>query len=197
MTVTVDTEILPAEDLGLSTLGDLLTHVVNKNRLVTQVLIDGKAPDLDHVPQWRGRPLLGHTIYIETHSPIDIATDVLNEIGRQMDAAEVSREQAIDDLHAAAPNKALQKLSSCFSTWQAAQQAIGQVAKLLKINLDQVRVQDATLASALTDFASQLRDVRDAIESRDYVTLADVLTYEIGRTISQWREALGQLRPAN
>lgn len=196
MTVTVDTEVLPASELGLSTLGELLTHVTGRNRLVTQVLIDGREPDLDHVPQWRGRPLTGHTIFIETHSPADIAADVLDEIARQMDAAEIAREKAVDDLHAGAPNKALQKLSSCFTAWQVAQTAIGQVAKLLKIDLDAVRVDDITLAEALANFAGQLRDLRDAIESRDYVTLADVLTYEIGRTVTQWRDALIQLRAA-
>ncbi|HEX8322424.1 MAG TPA: hypothetical protein VF595_00800 [Tepidisphaeraceae bacterium] len=196
MTVTVDTEVLPATELGLSTLGDLLCHVSNRNRLVTQVLIDGQEPDLDHVPQWRGRSLNGHTIFIETHAPADIAADVLDEIARQMDGAEAAREKAIDDLHAGAANKALQKLSGCFTAWQSAQTAISQVAKLLKIDLDRVRVEDTTLTEALANFAGQLRDVRDAIEARDYVTLADVLTYEIGRTIAQWRDALTQLRAA-
>ena len=196
MTVTVDSEVLPAAELGLSTLGDVLTHVSGRNRLVTQVLIDGREPDIDHVPNWRRRPLLGHTVFIETHAPADIAADVLDEVARQMDEAEVSRERAIADLHANAANLALQKLSGCFTAWQSAQQAIGQVAKLLKVDLERVRVQDITLAEALSNFAGQLRDLRDAIEGRDYVTVSDVLTYEIGRTIGQWRDALTQLRTA-
>ena len=196
MTVTVDTEVLSAEDLGLSTLGDVLCHVSGRNRLVTQVLIDGRAPDLDRVSQWRGRPLLGHTVFIETHAAADVAADALAEIERQMDASETAREKAIDDLHNNAPNQALQKLSACFTTWQTAQTAIGQVARLMKIDLDRVRVQDVTLAAALTEFAEQLREVRDAIEARDHVRLADVLTYEIGRTVGQWRDAVTQLRRA-
>ena len=196
MTVTVDAEVLPAAELGLSTLGDVLTHVSGRNRLVTQVLIDGREPDIDHVPNWRRRPLLGHTVFIQTHAPADIAAEVLDEVARQMDEAEASREKAIADLHANAANLALQKLSGCFTAWQAAQQAIGQVAKLLKVDLDRVRVQDITLAEALGNFAGQLRDLRDAIEGRDYVTVSDVLTYEIGRTIGQWRDALTQLRAA-
>jgi hypothetical protein len=194
MTVTVDTEVLPATELGLSTLGDLLTHVSNRDRLVTQVLIDGQAPDLDRVPQWRGRSLNGHTIFIETHSKAGIAIEVLDEITRQLNEADEAREKAVDDLHASVPNKALQKLSGCFTAWQTAQTAIGQVSKLLKVDLERVRVQDITLAAALTNFAEQLRMVRDSIESRDYVTLADVLTYEMAQTISQWREAISQLR---
>lgn len=196
MTVTVDTEVLPATELGLSTLGELLSHVSGRNRLVTQVLIDGQAPDLDRVPQWRGRSLNGHTIFIETHATTDIAIEVLDEIERQMDSAEIAREKAIDDLHAAAPSKALQKLSGCFTAWGVAQTAIGQVAKLLKIDLEQIRVEDITLAAALANFAGQLRDIRDSIESRDYVALTDVLTYEVGKTIAQWRDALTQLRGA-
>jgi hypothetical protein len=196
MTVTVDTEVLPAEELGLSTLGDVLCHVSARNRLVTQVLIDGQAPSLDHVPLLRGRSLIGHTIFIETHAPDEIAADVLDTIAKQMNDAEAAREKAVDDLHAGSPNKALERLSGCFTVWQAAQQAMGQVAKLLKIDLDRVRVEDVTLAVALTTFAEQLRTIRAALEDRDYVTLADVLTYEVAGTVRQWRDALAQLRAA-
>lgn len=194
MTVTVDSESLPVEQLGLSTLGDVLSHIQGKNRLVTQVLIDGSEPDLSHVPTLRSRELLGHTVYIETTEPRQIALDVLGEVEAQMDQADAARAAATDHLNAGETNKALQKLAGCFTIWQSAQQAIEKVAVLLRVDLELVRVDDITLAQALANFAEQLRSIRASLESRDYVSLADTLRYEIGETVHQWREAITQLR---
>lgn len=194
MTVTVDSETLPVEQLGLSTVGDVLSHLQQNNRLVTQVLIDGREPDLSLVPQLRGRSLLGHTIFIETSQPCEIAIDVLNEVEQQMDQADLARIAAIDHLSAGEPNKALQKMAGCFTIWSSAQEAISKVSQLLRVDLELVRVDDTTLASALQAFADQLKCIRETIEARDYVGLSDVLHYEVGQTVRQWRDALTQLR---
>lgn len=194
MTVTVDSQTLPTEELGLETLGDVLSHLQTSNRLVTQVLIDGREPDLDAVPQLRRKPLLGHTVFIETIEPRQIALDVLDEVEAQMTTADAARLAAIDHLSANEPNKALQKLSGCFTIWQSAQEAIQKVAQLLRVDLDLVRVDDITLTDALNAFAEQLRSIRASLESRDYVLLTDTLQYEVGQTVRQWREALEQLR---
>jgi hypothetical protein len=194
MTLTVDSQRLPCESLGFQTLGDVLSHIKSSNRLVTQVLIDGQAPDLSSVATLRARRLTDHTIFIETSAPNEIAGEVLDEIDRQMQTADIARLAAVDHLAAGEPNEALKKLSGCFTTWQAAQQAIGQVAQLLKIDLDLVRVGDVSLGQSLATFADQLRGVRDALQRRDYVMLSDTLAYEMEPTICQWRGALSQLR---
>ena len=78
--------------------------------------------------------------------------------------------------------------------WQAAQQAIKQVAQLLRVDLDRIQVGSVTLTQALANFANQLRMIRESLESRDYVSLSDILSYEIGQTVAQWRDALTQMR---
>lgn len=194
MSVTIDSEPLPAEAMGLKTIGDVLAHVQTQNRLVTHVLIDGEQPDLARVPALRKRSLRGHVVYIETTEPREIALQVLNAIETQMTDAEAGRTAAIDHLGAGEPNEALKKLSGCFTTWQAAQEAIGKVSQLLRVDLDRVIVDGVSLNTALQNFAEQLRTIRQSLESRDYVTLSDVLHYEIGATVKQWRDALTQLR---
>lgn len=193
MTVTVDSESLPVEQLGLSTLGDVLSHLQEKNRLVTQVLIDGTEPDLSHVSTLRSRQLIGHTIYIETTEPAQIARDVLNEVILQMQQADSARRTATEHLVVGETNKALQKLAGCFTVWQTAQQAIEQVATLLRVDLERVQVGEMSLTQILSDFAEELRSIRSALESRDYVSLADILRYEIDQTTERWFQAIKQL----
>ena len=194
MTLTIDSESLQSADHGFETLGDVLSHLKNSNRLVTHVLIDGRTPDLSRVGQMRAQRLIDHTVFIETSDPSQIAVEVLTDIEQSMDEADAGRLAAIEFLIASDPNKALQKLAGCFTIWQTAQQAIGQVAQLLKIDLNLVRVEDVTLSDSLNAFAEQLRSVRDTLQRRDYVMLSDTLAYEMEPTIRQWRGALSQLR---
>jgi hypothetical protein len=194
MTVTVDSQTLPIDQLGFKTVGDVLSHLQTQNRLVTHVLIDGLSPDLEQVGQLRRRPLLGHTVFIETTEPRQIAVEVLDGIERQMTEADTSRRAALEHLSANEPNKALQKLSGCFTIWQSAQETIEKVAQLLRVDLNLIRVGDTTLTEALGAFAGQLRSVRESLEARDFVLLADTLQYEMEETIAQWRDALTQLR---
>ena len=53
MSVTVDDELLPADEMGLQTVGQVLAHLQKENRLVVQVLIDGHEPDL--ALAWKAR----------------------------------------------------------------------------------------------------------------------------------------------
>jgi hypothetical protein len=39
-----------------------------------------------------------------------------------------------------------------------------------------------------------LREVKQAMENRDFVTLADVLTYEMTETTELWRAAIAAMR---
>jgi hypothetical protein len=119
---------------------------------------------------------------------------VLNEVEQQMDQADLARIAAIDHLAAGEPNKALQKMAGCFTIWSSAQEAIAKVSQLLRVDLELIRVDDTTLAAALQAFADQLKIIRETIEARDYVGLSDVLHYEVGQTVRQWRDALTQLR---
>ena len=194
MVVMIDSTALAVEDLGLTTLGQVLCHVQQQNRLVTQVLIDGLAPDLEHVPQLRGRALGGHTVFIETTEPRQITLEVIDAVEMQLTSAEEIRLEAIEDLQRNEPGAALGRLSGCFTVWQAAQQSIEKVSQLLRVDLNRVRVADQSLGDVLAEFVAELKRIRTALEHRDYVLLADTLAYEVGDTVAAWRLALVQLR---
>jgi hypothetical protein len=194
MNVTIDAQAVAADQLGFTTVGDVLSHVRTQNRLVTQVLIDGRQPDLGGMAALRERPLLGHTIYIETAEPRRIAVDVLSELSVQLDEADHTRRDVVEHLAAGDTSKALQKLSGCFTAWHAGQQAVEQIARLLRVDLAQVRGGDIPLVDVLTRFSQQLRTLRTSLEERDYVVLSDTLEYEIAPTLLQWRSALSELR---
>jgi hypothetical protein len=195
MSVTVDHENLEVEALGLRTIGQVLSHVHRDNRLVVNLLIDGREPDFDRLPQVRQSLINGHTLFIETAEPREMALEVIAEVESQLGEADRLKGEAVDLLQkSGGAGKAMEKLSGCFSTWQNAQDAVVKVARLLRIDLDEVRVGGRSLSGLIAGFSGQLRQVREALESRDFVTLADVLAYEMTETSTEWRAALSGVR---
>ncbi len=196
MSVTIDHEQLSTTDLGFETIGHVLSHVHTRNRLVVNLLIDGEEPDLDRMSDVKRVKLLGHTLFIETAEPRAMALEVLDEVEEQLAEADRLKGEAVDLLHRNAAVRAMERLSGCFSTWQHAQESILKTAQLLRIDLTHVTIDGRPLSDVMNDFAGQLREVKHAMEDRDFVTLADVLTYEMTQTSRHWHEAIDALRGA-
>jgi hypothetical protein len=194
MSVTVDQEPLAAEALGLTTVGEVLAHLRRDNRLITNLLIDGREPDLNRIGTVRQSPLTGHIVYIETAEPRQMALEVIEAVETQLQEADRLKSDAVEMLQRNQPVRAMEKLSGCFTTWQTAQESIRKISQLLRIDLDAVRVAGRSLSSLMQDFAGQLRQIRSSLEQRDFVTLSDILTYEATETNSLWGMALGAVR---
>jgi hypothetical protein len=196
MSVTVDRQPLAAEQMGLQTLGQLLAHLQKENRLVVHVLVDGEEPDLSEMGSFRKIPLDRHTLFVETADPRDLACQALAEVEAQLDEADRLRAQASDLILANQHQQAMAKLSGCFATWQAAPESVLKTAQILRVDLEQIRVEGKPLADGVRLFADQLRHIKDALESRDFVQLNDILTYEAPETTAHWRAAIQALRTA-
>lgn len=196
MSVIVDDEDLAVEQMGLTTVGQVLHHVQRDRRLVVHVLLDGAEPDLSQVGRLRAAPLAGHTLFIETAEPREVALDVLADVDAGLDDADRLKAEVVEHLQSNAPAAAMERLSGCLTAWNAARESIEKTTQLLRIDVEGIRLDDRTLAESLAAFAGQLRQVRSALEARDYVALADVLAYEMTRTTDEWRQAVAVVRRA-
>jgi len=195
MSLTVDHESIDAATLGLRTVGQVLAHLKGRDRLVVHLLVDGREPPSGEFEQLRGQDLSGRTVYIETAEPRRIAAEVFDAAERLLSDAEQLRTAAVDHLAAGQHAEALKKLGACFTDWNTIRESVEKVARLLRIDLGRVRVAEGlSLRDWLGAFAGQLADIRAALEHRDYVHLADVLTYEAHGTADHWRAAIGEIR---
>jgi hypothetical protein len=193
MAVTVDQSPLKTDELGLRTVGQVLAHLQRKNRLVVNVLIDGRTPDLERMGVLRQSPLNGHTVFIETADPSEMARGVLAAVGEQLLDADRLRTDAADLLQQNQNMRAMEKLAGCFSVWQNAQQSIEGVAQLMRIDLQTIAVDGRVIPDILAEFAEQLRQIKGSLESRDFVMLSDILVYETTQAAAQWRAILAAL----
>jgi len=194
VSVTVDCQSFAIEPLGLQTVGELLTHLKKKNRLVVQVLIDGQEPALHQLPTVRQSYLANHIVYVQTTEPSRMALDALGEIQRQLDEADRLKNDAVAQLQHNSTVKAMEKLSGCFSTWQHAQQSFCGVLQLLGIDPSQVMAGDRSVEQLLVESSARLRQIKTALETRDFVLLSELLRYQMSQAAEQWHGAIAALR---
>ncbi len=196
MSVTVDHRPLAVESLGLRTVGQVLAHLRRDNRLVVQVLIDGKEPDRSPLKSLKRHPLAGHTVFIETADPREMARGVLEDVELQLHEADRLRGESLVLLDKSQAAPAMEKLSGCFSYWQHAQETVLQTAQLLRIDLSCLRVDARVFTDLLEDFSGHLREIKSTLEERDFAGLARLLKYETDRSCAQWYQAIECLRQA-
>jgi hypothetical protein len=194
--VTVDQRPLQVEQLGLTTVGQVISHLQKDNRLVVQVLIDGQEPDLDAMPTVRASPLLGHTVFIETSDPREMAVSVLDEVEGQLAESDRLTRDAVSLLRSNQTVKALEKLRGCFTIWHNAQDSVMKTAELLRIDLGRITVDGRPFTAVLGSFAEQLKLIKQSLEHRDFVSLTDTLVYEMSETSAHWRAAIRSMRSA-
>ena len=199
MSVTVDDELLAAETLGLDTVGQVLAHVQRPDRLVVNLLIDGREPDLSQMAAVRRAPVLGRTVYIETAAPRQMALDVLDDVQEQLQSVDSFRADAADLLGQDKVARAMEKLGLCLTAWQAAHESVAKTAKLLRIDLDRLPVADGhggdeSAAHAMADFTDHLRQAKQTLVDRDYVCLSDLLRYEMDGSTNRWTAVLNAMR---
>jgi hypothetical protein len=196
MAVMVDHSPLRVDEMGFQTVGQVLTHLHKENRLIVHVLIDGQEPNFGQMSSVRQAPLHGHTVFIETADPREVAYNVLDGVAAQLAQAERAKSEAADMLQRGETSSAMTRLSSCFSTWQTAQQSLVQTARLLHVDLATFAPEGKLLTDLQAEFAEQLKQIKSALENRDYVTLSDILTYETTDTTSRWSAAVREMRKA-
>jgi len=196
MSVIVDQQPIPAEQLGLKTVGEVLAHLKRDNRLIVHVLIDGKEPDLRRFKAVKKSPLAGHTVFIETADPRQMAHDVLDEVEAQLTEADRLKGVSATLLQRNQVAPAIEKLGGCFSAWQHAQDSVLKVAQLRRIDPQTIKVHGRAFTELLAEFTANLRQIRTALDVRDFATLTDILAHKMNRAVEQWREALRYFRGA-
>ena len=194
MPVTVDNQSLSIEDLGLHTIGQVLSHVQRVDRLVVNLLIDGQRPDLAQIGRIRSSLLGGRTLFIETASPGRMALDVLEEVEAGLEDAEQYKTEAAEFLQQNQVARAMEKLGLCLTSWQTAEESVRKTGQLLKIDLNALQVDGEPLIDVLESFNLQLRQIKSSLTDRDFVSLSDTLLYETSDTTRRWHAVLDALR---
>src|SRR5207247_4602463 len=117
-------------------------------------------PILDQLCEVKQVLVQAHTLFIETAEPREMALEVLDEMEAQLRDADRFKGEAVELLQRGDAAKAMEKLGTCFRTWNNAHEAVVKTAELLRLDLEAVRIDEQSLSDLLGAFTGQLRDVK-------------------------------------
>lgn len=164
------------------------------NRLVVQVSIDGETL-LDPILSERLTQPVGGAAQIDLASadPQEIVVAALREAAGQVELAAGAHEEVASELQAGQVAQAIRAYGQLLNVWQVCRDTVKNAGLILNRDLGPLTAAGGTVNEHFTRLSAQLRDVRAAFDSRDFVLLGDILRYEMPDTCRNWNTLLLEL----
>ena len=161
-------------------------------RVVVEVRVDGEiiaGPALDE--ETLTQPDCDIRIY--SAHPGELVVGVLEDVRTGLAESTKLQQEAAELLQQDEPGKALDLVKQSIEGWLNAQQAVGQSAQLLQIDLSAGTIEDQSVLERMTELVGSLTELKDAVVANDFVAIADMLQYEWPQITERWDAALGAI----
>ncbi|WP_432800148.1 hypothetical protein [Poriferisphaera sp. WC338] len=161
-------------------------HLADDGRIVVEVEWDAQVLQGDDLAATMSKSVDGHSVRLITANPANLAVLVLGQVRGQLAEIKQWQEQAAENLQQDQPAPALERIGECISGWLAIQEAVGKISGLVNMNLDDVKTGNGTAIEHIAGLAEQLKTLKQLLEDRDVITLADVMAYEWPGVADDW-----------
>lgn len=200
MHIYVDDQPFAVSDLSGKTVrdvaGEIRDGLLPQKRILVAIFLNGQK---DPVPPGSIEPTLDspvsqyERIDFQSAIPQTLAREVLRQSRVLVAEATPICRQAGEMLSAGQTARAMELLGNCFMVWNQVQESMTKSVQLLSLDLSKVDVNGQPADELLEKFADELRQVKEALENRDYVQLSDILQYELQEVAPRWQGLLDQL----
>ncbi len=182
------------------TMGDLAgvieaarQRLADRKRIIVEVSLNGEPLVGEALANHANEAVGDQEVRLVSAEPGMIASETLTQLLRLLEAGEATMQQTADHLQRDDYGEAMKLMTALFETWQSAPVGVYQSAELVGIAPDSLRVGDKSLTDLANELVIQLRTVRDLLENRDTLGLADVLAYEMPDTAKAWKAVIEEL----
>ena len=180
------------------TIADLLedakTRLAGSGRMVMAMKCDNRELSAEQLDTFLTRPISDfHRVDFVSGRCQGLALDTLRDAQRELGGTFFMIQEAAQQIASGELSGAMERLGKCLTTWSQIHQAVILIGQLLKIDFEKIEAADQSALRWLEIFADQLRDLKDAVMSRDYVLLSDLLKYELDETLRGWEQVLAAL----
>lgn len=166
--------------------------LASAGRVVVEVRVDGQAitgPALED-----DQPTQADSdIRVYSAKPSDLVVGILEDVRTQLAESSTMQTQAAEHLQQDNPAKAMELVKESINAWLQAQQAVGQSAQLLQLDLQAISVGEDNVIERMNELIASLNDLKDIVVANDFVALADALQYEWPEITERWDAAIGAI----
>ncbi|GMT41995.1 MAG: hypothetical protein IEMM0002_0406 [bacterium] len=178
-----------------STIGGILEKVVKERfaekEFITEISINGEVISDEKRGKIESRTVEGvSTIEIKTEKPRDLSIRIFENMGEFLDGIITSIHESADKFRLEDETEANRHFVGCVEALQVFINVIDKIKALNALDLKAITWRSSPVAekeTALLDVFNRLHDMQ---VNKDWVTLADLLEYELAAIISDWKEIL-------
>jgi len=180
------------DDAAVGKLVDLAKNELSGGEsILLEVICDGRSVASEQLESTLAEPISKFDrIEFVSGNPRAVVVETLNATRRSIGDTFALVREAAEDLNSGNVATGMQRLVDCVEIWSQAHEVMINSGQLLNLNLDDLVVADKRVLEWLREPAAKLREIRDAIESRDHVLLGDILRYEMDEFLEGWEKIL-------
>lgn len=173
---------------------DIRQDLAGKKRMLVAIYTDGRLVPSDELEAVLDSPAGRYEkVDFQSAVPQTLAREVLRHAREMVAEAAPLCQQAGELLSGGQTARAMELLGNCIGVWNQVQESLVKSAGLLGLDLARLQVEGGNVNDLMEDFAAQLRQVKEALENRDYVQLSDILQYELPDVAPRWQTLLDQV----
>lgn len=132
-------------------------------------------------------------IEIVTAAPCVLASEALGEARRSLGDVDARRVQIAAHFSAGRIREGMSGLGEMLSVWQQVHDVVAKSVQMISDDLASMRVEGESIEDVLDAPRRQLMQIRDALQTQDFVMLADLLEYEFGEAVQSWSRVIDAL----
>ncbi len=89
--------------------------------------------------------------------------------------------------------KAFSLLESCLNAWDWTGRTLEKIGKILALDYTQISFKRESLTDKIKEFLEPLKEANEALKNEDFLTLSDILEYEISPRIKEEQKIIKQI----
>jgi len=192
--VKLNDEVIEVDTAGVETLSDLLREVSGKrfepHELIVDIEIDGKPVEEGSWESLKEAPVSGmSSVSISTIKSLEEKTvQLLREMNIYLERLMEGMEEVADAFRMGASEKANSMLYDALEGLSAFTEIIQTAKSLAKTDLSDLSLNNETMSSQEERLLAVLKSVKSGQEDSDWVSVADLMEYELAPLIEKWRE---------
>jgi hypothetical protein len=169
-------------------------------RLLVSVAVDGHNLTDEELREGLPQPVADDAqLDLESAERTDIVRDALRGLAAEFEAAADGHVQIADRLSAGDVAGGLKDVGEFIQLWQTCYRTLTQCCELAGEDLTRREHAGRGMKDYLKELVTKLNELRNALDARDMVLLADLLRYELPPLCRTWQELLtdvsGQATP--
>jgi hypothetical protein len=187
----------PAPHTWSQLLGAVDASLAGQGLIVTEVRFDGlEEPAFrDPVVSERAVDDLA-TIEVAAGTPASLMERTLQDAALATDSLGLAADAIGQEFRGTDVGTANQSLAQLAESLRAVVGIVGAVGLAFKVDLDRVRCGDRSVSTMVGELTKYMEELVTAQRSEDWITVADVLQYDMAPALKRWRPLLEALVPA-